>query len=128
MDPRARAKSFLSGEALTFAEADALWQALQNSDLSLARSVLSRLREGLTDDRGDILLDTDGATPARRRLLREKEALFTSKDPELGAAIKHDRAIAILRGDRDLDDPALDDDVETFGIAAGIYKRRWYEL
>jgi predicted acylesterase/phospholipase RssA len=128
MDPRTQAKSFLSGEALTFAQADDLWRQLERVDLSLARSVISRLREGLADDRGDILLDTEGATSARRRLLREKEALFTSKDPELGAAIKHDRAIAILRGDRDLDDPALDDDVETLGLAAGIYKRRWYEL
>jgi hypothetical protein len=46
MDPRAQAQSFLSGEALTFAEADALWQELAKSDVSLARRVASRLRDG----------------------------------------------------------------------------------
>ena len=128
MDSRTRGQAFLSGEALTFGEADALWQSLAKSDVSLARSVVSRLRKGLASDRDEILLDTDGATPDRRRALREQEALLTSKDPELGAAIKHDRAITILRGDRDLDDPALDADAELLGIAGGIYKRKWYQL
>ena len=128
MDPRERARRFLSGESLTFAEADALWRALAKGDIPLARSVLSRLREGITSRREDIISSLDGLTPALRIQLRQQEALLTSKDPELSVATKHTLAIGILSGDMDLADPSLDNDAETLGIAGGIYKRLWYDL
>lgn len=128
MDRRTRARQFLSGETLSFSEADALWTELKQSDLSLARAVLSHLRDGLMAGRADIVTGADTVTPSVRTMLRQNEAMLTSKDPELSSATKHDCALDILRGDLDLDDPALDHDPETLGVAAGIYKRRWYEL
>src|SRR5215218_4845585 len=125
MDTRARARSFLAGEALMVAEADALWQALKKSDLPLARAVLARLRQGLA--RPDILDPAPVTRPQRLEWCRQ-EALLTSKDPELGMASKHDRALEILRSEFDLDDSGAVLDAETLGITGGIYKRRYYDL
>jgi predicted acylesterase/phospholipase RssA len=118
-----RARAFLRGEALAFQEADALWKKLAEIDeLSLARSVLARLR------RGESLLDRMPATRRIREELCRQEALLTSKDAELSVALRHDRAHEILAEEFDIEDPALDGDAETLGIAAGICKRRWSDL
>jgi predicted acylesterase/phospholipase RssA len=125
--PSERARSFLAGESLSFVEADALWRSLRDHDEpSLARSVLSRLRE--SDHDSTILLDSLPAARAVRRELCQQEAMLTSKDEELGAAVRHGRAIEVLVKDfGELDDPDLQDS-ETLGIAAGIFKRKWFDL
>jgi predicted acylesterase/phospholipase RssA len=115
-----RAHSYLAGEFLIFDEADALWKALKKEDeISLARRVLARLRgfrKQLPSDRG-----------IRQELCRQ-EAMLTSKDPELGADLRHDSALDLLDDEFDLEDAALDGDPETLGIAGGIHKRRWEDL
>jgi predicted acylesterase/phospholipase RssA len=131
VDPnRERARSFLAGEALTFAAADALWRALKKTDdLSTARAVLARLRSAVpSPDGGDILLNREGLTRDVRLDLCRQHAMLTSKDPELNVASRHDAALGILDEEFDLVNPALDADQETLGIAGGICKRRWYDL
>jgi predicted acylesterase/phospholipase RssA len=117
------ARAFLCGEKLSFPDADALWRKLKADDhLSLAREVIAWLRDA------DNLLDP---VPARRSIRDElcrEHALLTSKDPELSAAVRHDRALELLAEYFDLDDERLDGDAETLGIAGGIYKRRWNDL
>lgn len=114
-----RAQSFLAGESLPFDEADALWQQCKREDqLSLARSVLSRLR-------------LSGQLPAARKIKRElcrHEALLTSKDPELSSSMRHDRALDLLTEQFDIQHPSMDGDAETLGIAGGICKRKWDDL
>ena len=88
-DQFARARAFLGGEDLIFEEADSLWRKLQEADeLSLARSVLARLR----DRNGAHLLDQFPRKRKEREKLCQQEALLTSKDPELSAAVRHDQA------------------------------------
>ena len=116
------ARAFLSGEELGFDEADQLWQNLQSANqISTARAVLARIREP------GALVGPKALTPALRRKLIQQEAMLTSKDPELSSAVRHDEAITVLMGEFDLNDPSFTDQ-ETLGIAAGIYKRRWFEL
>ena len=117
-----RARKFLAGERLKFAQVDTLWKDLKKQDqFSLARRVLERVRqkpECLSDGVPDDGLD---------RLCRE-EALLTSKDPELNAATRHDDALKLLARGFRLKSAALDGDGETLGIAGGICKRRWNDL
>jgi predicted acylesterase/phospholipase RssA len=118
-----RARAYLAGGSLTFDEANALWKELQRSDeLSLARRVLERLR----DSKG--LVDKPPADRKIKNKLCQQEALLTSKDPELSAALRHDLALQILDKEFDLDNPERDGDSETLGIAGGIAKRRWNDL
>lgn len=115
------AADFLGGKVIDFMAADALWQALRTNDkLSLARAVLDRM-----DEEGTLF---DSVPASARAQLARQRAMLTSKDPELGAAFRHDRALAILSRQIDLADPALDGQMETLGIAAGIHKRRWQDL
>src|SRR5664279_3511749 len=117
-----RARSFLSGEALSLDEARPLWEQLQScTRISTARAVLARIRED------GALLDPSAMTKPIRQKLFQQEAMLTSKDPELSSATRHDQAIALLRREFDLEDPSFTDP-ETLGIAGGIYKRRWFEL
>lgn len=110
-----QANKFLAGEQLTFDQADALWQALKNAnELSLARAVLERIRDG------ESLLDGLPKNRQERKRLCQQEALLTSKDPELNSAVRHSLAIDKLGEEFDLDDSALDGDAETLGIAGGI--------
>ena len=121
-DLSARARSFLSGEALTLEEANKLWQHLQkNNEVLTARAVLAQIREE------DSLVDRPRLSLSVRRKLLRQEAMLTSKDPELSSATRHDQAIALLSQGFDLNDTAFTDP-ETLGIAAGIYKRRWFDL
>lgn len=121
-DLSARAASFLSGECLSLAKAKALWKELQKSNqISTARAVLAHIRE-----QGS-LLDPSALTASARDELIQKEAILTSKDPELSSATRHDQAIALLSQQFDLEKPSFTDS-ETLGIAGGIYKRRWFEL
>lgn len=117
------AAAFLGGQTLLFEDANKLWKQLKGSDeIPLARKVLERLRSEKS------LKDSIPAQrPVKDRLCRE-EALLTSKDPELNVAIRHDLAMRILSDRFDLEDPALDGDSETLGIAGGICKRRWCDL
>ncbi len=117
------ARNFLHGGKLPFDEADDLWKQLKREDeLSLARQVLARIRSG------EGLLDQLPADRSIRRKLCQQEALFTSKDLELSAGVRHDRALEVLGQEFDLPSPALDGDGETLGIAGGIHKRRWEDL
>ena len=119
-----RARAFLAGKALPFEEANVLWKDLQKADeLSLARRVLERVRDG----KG--LMDSVPADRRTRTKLCQQEALLTSKDPELNTTVRHDRAVKILEEEFGaLQDPSLDGDAETLGIAGGIFKRRWNHL
>jgi predicted acylesterase/phospholipase RssA len=116
--------AFLAGRALSFNDADQLWKGLKTGDeISLARRVLERMRQG----RG--LIDGLPADRKKRLQLCQQEALLTSKDSEVIATRRHDRGLTILTDVfGDLDDPALDADTETLGIAGGILKRRWNDL
>jgi predicted acylesterase/phospholipase RssA len=117
----ADARSFLAGAQMKFAQVDEIWKTLKKNDaLSLARRVLEQLKDP------NALIDQVPAA-AQGRLCQQR-ALLTSKDPELSALEKHDLAIAELRRVFDIDNPALDRDAETLGIAGGIYKRRWDAL
>jgi predicted acylesterase/phospholipase RssA len=123
-ETRSRAQSFLAGETLTFDESNALWKQCRKEDeLSIARSVLSRMRREACSLIG-------GLPPARmiKEELCRQEALLTSKDPELNTSMRHDRALEVLAEEFDINDPRLDGDAETLGIAGGIYKRKWDEL
>lgn len=115
--------AFLLGHRLPFAQADALWQAQRrNNDLSRARQVLDRLHQP------DSLIDGLPRARAERERLVRNRAMLTSKDPELGAGFRHDRALLILAELFDLDDAAHNGQPELLGIAAGIHKRRWQDL
>jgi predicted acylesterase/phospholipase RssA len=119
-----RARAYLAGQALAFNDANQLWKALKRTDeLSLARRVLERIRHR------NGLIDGVPADAATRLKLYQEEALLTSKDREVSATVRHDRALALLQeGAGDLESPALDGDAETLGIAGGILKRRWNDL
>ena len=81
-DLSARARSFLSGEALTLQEATNLWDELQkNNEISTARAVLARIRED------DSLLDRSALTVARRRQLLQQEAI--ADEQRSGAQFGH---------------------------------------
>src|SRR5438132_4208309 len=97
MTDEERAKAYLAAENLPFDTVNQLWIAIKEAgDISLARRVLSRLRQrkGLLDP-----LPTDSKT---RNELCQEEALLTSKDLDLGAGVRHDRALEIL-SELDLD-------------------------
>ena len=122
-DLKSRARAFLGGEVLTFEEANALWEPLKKADeLSLARRVLERLRDGKGLSDG-LPTDLD-----KKNLLCQQEALLTSKDLELSAATRHDQALRVLAEEFRLEAAELDRDSETLGIAGGILKRRWNDL
>jgi predicted acylesterase/phospholipase RssA len=117
------AHRYLGGAALRFDEAHTVWRQLKaDNEISLARSVLVRIRsgQGLLDE-----LPSDRKIKAK---LCQQHAELTSKDPELSAGMRHDTALKILRDLFDLDDASLDGDGETLGIAGGICKRRWMDL
>jgi predicted acylesterase/phospholipase RssA len=117
------ARRYLAGAAVRFDVANKLWRQLKaDNEISLARSVLARLRggQGLLDD-----LPSDRKVKAK---LCQQHAELTSKDPELSAGMRHDVALGILRDLFDLEDASLDGDGETLGIAGGICKRRWMDL
>ena len=87
------ARGFLGGEDLPFPEANALWQDLMRAnELALARMVLQRMR--LEPDR------IVGGIPDDQKV-RDKlccqEALLTSKDIELNAALRHDLSLQAAR-------------------------------
>jgi len=122
-DFAAQANRFLGGESLTFNDADKLWQELRKLDkLPLARAVLSRLRQG------KYLSDSLPGDKAVLDELCRQEALLTSKDPELSASTRHRLALDFMGKRFVLQDPALDGDAETLGIAGGIHKRQWEDL
>jgi len=124
-----RARKFLGGEEFQFVDANKLWEQLKEEDeLSLARLVLKRMRE-------EPASISDGVQSDAKSKLYQQEALLTSKDPELGTAIRHDLALEVLRQAFNYLDKKGPSDkggslerAETLGIAGGIYKRRWNDL
>jgi predicted acylesterase/phospholipase RssA len=119
-----RARSFLGGADIPFAEADALWRALMRSnELALARMVLQRMRL----EPNTVIGGVPGDKAIRDEQCRQ-EALLTSKDVEINPADRHDLAITLLDNRFDLKSPKLDGDAETLGIAGGICKRKWNDL
>lgn len=117
------ARSFLGGRQLSFGEADGLWRRLREAnEPSLARAVLANISQF------GALADKLPARQSIRDELSRAEAELTSKDPELGMAVRHDDALEILGRRFDLDDPALDGESEVLGTAGGIFKRRWQDL
>lgn len=123
-DEKNRARAFLAGARLSFEAANELWKVLKKQgELSFARRVLEWMRDG------DHLLKKIPVDFKTKRTLCQQEALLTSKDEELSVATRHDLALAILADFFcGLDNPALDSDGETLGIAGGIVKRRWIDL
>ena len=120
---RDKAIAYLGGKHYSLLEVEGLWKALRaRDDLSHARRVLSRLREG----RGLI----KGAPPDEqmRRVWCQQEAGLTSKDIEKPADHRHGIALHILSELGNLEDQKFDSDAETLGIAGGILKRRWSDL
>jgi hypothetical protein len=83
--------------------------------------VLERIRE-----KPACISDTAPKDKAINDVLCQQEALLTSKDPELNAATRHDKALELL--DRRFNLATLAGDQETLGIAGGICKRRWNDL
>lgn len=117
------ARSYLAGTHIQFEEADKLWRQLKNeNEISLARSVLARLRDGEGIMGG---IPSDWKMSAK---LCQQHAVLTSKDPALGASVRHEAALKILK-DFFHNFPAsvVDGDGETFGIAGGICKRKWMD-
>lgn len=113
-----KVRRYLAGQQLSFSEADGLWQEMKARDeISLARRTVARIRkqEGLSDN----------VPASRAAALCRAEAELTSKDPELGSAMRHDAALEILAQRFDL---ARETDGETLGVAGGIRKRRWNDL
>ena len=101
---RRLAEGFIQGQAVTAAQADAIWDACKADEaFSQARRVLKRRCEPVP--------------PSDE--LREQWALMTSKDPDLAASVRHDWALQILGANLEKSS------AETLGIAGGIYKRRW---
>lgn len=118
-----RARSFLGGERLRFQEAFGMLEPLQQKDqLSVARRILERIRT--------IPNCLSDKVPASKMAhLRQQEALLTSKDAELSATVRHDRALEILADwFAFIDDETAPGDAETLGIAGGICKRKWNDL
>jgi predicted acylesterase/phospholipase RssA len=124
-----RARRFLGGERLIFDAAFEMLRPLQQEDqLSLARRVLERMRKKPECISGDVPNRAIRGIPIADYLCQQ-EALLTSKDPELSAAIRHDEALEILaRGFRFIKDKTKPGDAETLGIAGGICKRKWNDL
>src|ERR1017187_6583182 len=99
-----RAAAYISGEALTLTQAKALWKELQKcNQISTARAVLAHTREEGS------LLDPLALTGPVRDELIQKEAMLTSKDPELSSATRHDQALALLSQEFDLNEPSFTD-------------------
>lgn len=119
----AEAKEFLSGKHFQFKDANRLWEQLKSeNEIALARQVVELIRDQKN------LVDRLPADRKTRARLCQQHAELTSKDPELSASMRHDKALEILSDMFDLEDPALNGDAETLGIAGGICKRRWMDL
>ena len=74
------------------------------------------------------LLDTDHVDAGDAVELRQKLALWTSKNPDAPDDTKHDQALAILDNIKQVENgQSLEDstDSESLGIAGGICKRKW---
>ena len=74
------------------------------------------------------LVETDAVEAPSAVELRQKLALWTSKNPDAPDDTKHDQALEILDGIRHCEPGAGLDrstDPETLGIAGGICKRKW---
>lgn len=119
----AEAKELLSGRHFQFRDANQLWEQLKSeNEIALARQVVELIRDQKN------LVDRLPADRKTRARLCQQHAELTSKDPELSASMRHDKALEILSDMFDLEDPALNGDAETLGIAGGVYKRRWMDL
>ena len=108
-----RAQSFLRGDPGTLSELIALAEQLKRErEFGLARRIFSRAR------RDPELRINRSLT----RTLAQQHALCMSRDPDLPASQRFDRALEILDEEDPLDATL---DQETLGIAGGICKRKW---
>lgn len=117
-------QAFLSGRAITLDELHALRKACEGRhEVHRCQQLLMHARRHPQQVHG-----LAQASRKERDKLFIREAVFTSKDPELSAAVRHDQALALL-SDRfgNLDDGDLRD-AEVLGVAGGICKRRWQDL
>lgn len=76
----------------------------------------------------EYLIETGNVDPSDQTELRQKLALWTSKNPDAPDDSKHDRALEILDSIKETEDGdslASTIDCETLGIAGGICKRKW---
>jgi predicted acylesterase/phospholipase RssA len=74
------------------------------------------------------LLDTNNVDGGNAVELRQKLALWTSKNPDAADDTKHDQALEILDGIKETEGGASlehSTDPESLGIAGGICKRKW---
>jgi predicted acylesterase/phospholipase RssA len=121
-----KAREFFAGRSLTVEEQWELARELKKERrFGYARQVLGRLRRqiaGSDQDRGRLAARFGQKPDDTRQRVAQQEALCTSKDPDLPAATRHDRAIQILGGSDALETST---DQETLGIAGGILKRKW---
>ncbi|HEV8548914.1 MAG TPA: patatin-like phospholipase family protein [Polyangiaceae bacterium] len=91
------------------------WKACKRVEaFGLARRILHRCRLELA-----ALPSLDETQQKLALKLQQEQALCTSKDPDLSAAMRHDWALQLLKPSEHLGNE------EHQGIAGGIYKRRW---
>lgn len=115
------ARDFLAGKDFAKGEAERLAESLAKANqIGLARQVLERMRVDGTLRDGP-LKDKD------LRRIAPRQAIWTSKDPDLPTSWRHDRAIQILESAYELNQDTFDN-AEILGIAGGICKRRWQDL
>ena len=121
------AKAYLRGTALPQTVLDSLWPQLKKElEFGYARQVL----ENYYSEK--LILGQFTLGQKKLDKLCQQWALCMSKDPDVSAAVRHDRALAILRKRFTLQEYMEDGekveatkDQESLGIAGGILKRKW---
>lgn len=123
-DHFSRAAAFLAGMQLTFAELATLRNAcIAINDISTEREIIEHARQHPKS-----LRDIDKIARRQQDKLWIREAVLTSKDPELASSYRHDEALRILAQRFGMLDDSEQDDPEILGVAGGIFKRRWQDL
>ncbi|MDH5537561.1 MAG: patatin-like phospholipase family protein, partial [Betaproteobacteria bacterium] len=116
-DPLQKANDIRRGEAVKPADAFKIAKELAKSQSFDAAQRLAQY-----------LLDTHNVDAGNAVELRQKLALWTSKNPDAPDDTKHDQALEILDGIKGTEGGASleqSTDPETLGIAGGICKRKW---
>lgn len=119
-----QARDFLSGASRTVDQLQQICKAsLKVNDTSTAREVLAFARQ-----RPDAVEDLAEAAEDKQDWFWIREAVLTSKDPEIETSRRHDHALKLLTSRFGaLSSPKLTDG-EVLGTAGGICKRKWQDL